>query len=145
MTANRFARLIIRCAARTADEPTGVAVAADGRVFVADTWNQRVQAFSPEGAYLGQWAINGWFGQSLDNKPVITLDQQGNVYISDPEQYRIIVFNEAGQFQYMFGDLGADNEKFTLPVGLAFHNGALYVTDAGSNRVLKFAPKVSGE
>lgn len=126
------------------DEPASVAVASDGRVFVADTWNQRVQAFSPEGAYLGQWAINGWFGQSLDNKPVITLDQQGNVYISDPEQYRIIVFNEAGQFQYMFGDLGADNEKFTLPVGLAFNNGALYVTDAGSNRVLKFAPKVSG-
>jgi hypothetical protein len=44
----------------------------------------------------------------------------------------------------MFGDLGADNEKFTLPVGLAFNNGALYVTDAGTNRILKFAPKVSG-
>jgi DNA-binding beta-propeller fold protein YncE len=35
--------------------PHGIAVDSDGRVMVADRENDRIQLFSPDGEYLGQW------------------------------------------------------------------------------------------
>ena len=35
--------------------PHGIAVAADGRVFVCDRENDRIQIFSPDGEYLSEW------------------------------------------------------------------------------------------
>lgn len=120
------------------DEPTDVAVSSDGRIFVADTWNQRIQVFSQDGTVLGKWSIEGWFSQSLDNKPYLAVDAKNHVYVSDPEGYRVLVFSDGGLFQYTFGDYGADNTTFGLPVGLAAMGDELYVTDANNNRVMRF-------
>ena len=35
--------------------PHGIAVAADGRVFVCDRESDRIQIFSPDGEYLTEW------------------------------------------------------------------------------------------
>lgn len=121
------------------DEPTSVAISADGRVFVADTWNQRVQVFAKDGGYLGKWEIVGWYGQSLDNKPYLALDDQGRVFVSDPEGYRVLVFDDGGQFQYTFGDFGAEANTFSLPTGLVAKAGSLFVVDTNNNRVMKFS------
>lgn len=120
------------------DEPTDVAVASDGRVFVTDTWNQRIQVFSSDGAVLGKWSIEGWFSQTLDNKPYLTIDAQNRVYVTDPEGYRVLVFSDGGLFQYTFGDYGADNSTFGLPVGVAVKDSWLYVADSNNNRVMRF-------
>ena len=64
--------------------------------------------------------------------------RQGNVFVSDPEGYRVIVFTESGEFLYMFGDYGVDNSTFSLPAGLAAGNGKLYVVDANNDRVMQF-------
>src|SRR4029079_683835 len=38
--------------------PSAISVSPDGqRVFVADTQNDRVQVFSPQGAPVGQWSV----------------------------------------------------------------------------------------
>jgi DNA-binding beta-propeller fold protein YncE len=44
-------------------EPWGIAVAEDGRVYVADTWNHRVQVFDSDGTFLTKW---GAYGQTSD-------------------------------------------------------------------------------
>jgi hypothetical protein len=65
------------------DEPVGVALDSSGDLYVTDTWNQRIQVFSPDPTglvftLLAQWPINGWYSQSLDNKPFITVDAQAD-------------------------------------------------------------------
>ena len=42
-------------------EPWGIAINPVGTVFVADTWNHRIQKFTPDGQFLMQW---GYFGQA---------------------------------------------------------------------------------
>ena len=64
------------------DEPSGLALDSDGNLYVADTWNQRIQVFSPDinglaQNFLSKWDVEGWYGQSLDNKPYLTSDRMG--------------------------------------------------------------------
>ncbi|HSO12155.1 MAG TPA: flippase activity-associated protein Agl23 [Anaerolineales bacterium] len=126
------------------DEPVGVAVAPSGTVYVTDTWNQRIQAFAPseDGTFYFptlQWDVNGWFGQSLDNKPFIAVGANEHVFITDPEGYRIIEFTSEGQFVRTWGDFGSGPGEIGLASGVTVDQlGFVWVTDAGNNRILRY-------
>lgn len=123
------------------NEPVGLAVTADGQVFLADTWNGRIQHLDPNLFADAEWHINAWSGQSINNKPYLALDSLNRVYVTDPEGYRILIFTPDGQYLARFGKFGTDLNSFGLPNGLAFDaQNNLYVADAGNHRVLKFAP-----
>jgi DNA-binding beta-propeller fold protein YncE len=125
------------------DEPVGIAVDDDGLVYIADTWNQRIQIMAPDGSgnYIPflNWDIVAWYGQSLDNKPYVAVDNQGNLYLSDPEGYRVLHFARTGTFIDYFGDYGTGLNAFNLPTGLAVDAlGGLWVVDSANNRVVHF-------
>jgi len=56
--------------------PHGIAVAADGRVFVCDREADRIQIFSPDGEFLEQWA-------DTQRPTHLTFDSKGNVYVTE--------------------------------------------------------------
>jgi uncharacterized protein (TIGR03663 family) len=125
------------------DEPVGLALDDTGRLFVADTWNQRIQVFEEfgEGNFQAteEWVIDGWFGQSLDNKPYLAVNQDGTVCTSDPEGYRILCFDREGEFALGWGGFGAGDRDFNLPAGLVFDSeGRLWVADSGNDRIMRF-------
>jgi predicted membrane-bound mannosyltransferase/sugar lactone lactonase YvrE len=126
------------------DEPVGIAVDATGKVYVADTWNQRVQVFSPDAegknyASSFSFPVAAWKGQSLENKPFLAVDSIGNIFITDPENYRVIEFGSDGKFLRTWGDYSPDQDGFGLAAGLAIDNkGGIWVTDGANGRVLHF-------
>ncbi|MAT43882.1 MAG: hypothetical protein CL609_16225 [Anaerolineaceae bacterium] len=126
------------------DEPVGIGLGLNGEVYVADTWNQRIQVFVPDEfntTYFAtsSWDINGWFGQSLENKPFMGIDNAGNVFVTDPEGYRILGFSPEGTFLYGWGNYSADVDGFGLPSSIAFdQSGGAWVADAENNVLLHF-------
>ena len=128
------------------DEPSGLALDGDGNLFVADTWNQRIQVFSPDfnglaQVFLTKWDVEGWYGQSLDNKPYLTISPDGLVYTSDPELSRIIAYTSSGEVVATWGMEGQDQTSLFFPTGLAAdQEGGIWVSDTKNNRIQYFLP-----
>ena len=128
------------------DEPVGIAIDRNGTVYVVDTWNQRVQTFTPietDGNLTfvpdKQWDVYGWFGQSLDNKPFIAVNDELHVFITDPDGYRVMEFDQNGLLIRTWGDFGDTESSFGLSSGIAMdHEGHVWVTDSVNNRVMRF-------
>src|SRR5258706_2945991 len=128
------------------DEPVGITVDRNGVVYVVDTWNQRIQTFVPQETEGNlsfipgkQWDVYGWFGQSLDNKPYIAVNNDLHVFITDPEGFRVMEFDPNGTLIRTWGEYGETPSGFGLASGIAFDpEGHALVTDASFNRIMRF-------
>jgi len=121
--------------------PHGIAVAADGRVFVCDRENDRIQIFSPDGEYLSEWT-------DTQRPTHLVFDAQGRAYVSELPWHqgqtsqrhgpvhtarggRVSVYDDAGRVLTRWG--GADAcapGSFAAPHGLAVDSrGDVYVSE----------------
>lgn len=135
------------------DAPEGVAVHSDGRIYVADTKNHRVQVFGPSGEFRDQW---GSFcdlesgegctednGQGQFNAPegVAYAPATDTIYVSDSGNNRVQGFSPEGEFRFAWGGSGNEPGQFNLPVGIAVDGiGSVYVADVLNHRVQVFDP-----
>ncbi len=122
----------------------GIAVTPDGRVFVCDRENDRVQIFDLDGHFLDQWI-------DVQRPTQIVFDPQGWAYVSElpwpagsitaagrtveaPEHARISIFDSQGQVLTRLG--GPDPMtlgSFAAPHGLAIDSrGDLYVAEVAA-------------
>jgi predicted membrane-bound mannosyltransferase/sugar lactone lactonase YvrE len=128
------------------NEPVGIALDARGNIYVADTWNQRVQVLAPAdgGQYSVKtvWAVDGWYGQGIDNKPFLAVDSQLNTYVTDPEACRVLEFSSAGGPIHVWNACSNAASSTTLPSGIAVDpGGGVWLSDAGSGQIVNFQGK----
>lgn len=126
------------------DEPVGIDVDDQGRIYIADTWNKRIQVMIPDGDSLSfttnlEWDIRGWYGDSLDNKPFLTLDADNNVLVADPILGRILEFASDGTFLRTWGAYGIGPAEIGVAGGPAVApDGTVWVADSLNNRLMRF-------
>jgi uncharacterized protein (TIGR03437 family) len=133
--------------------PSGVAVDADGNLFIADTGNHRVRKVTPAGiietvAGNGTAAFAGDGGQAVQAQltaEAIALDRAGNLYIADAGNYRIRKVTAAGVISTVAGSgspgntgdggsaLGAQLSSIRQITVDPF--GDIYVADTGNSTI----------
>jgi len=131
----------------TFNEPWGIAVDSEGYIYIADTWNHRVQKFTPGGEALTAW---GQFGQAETSAAFwgpreIAVDAEDHIYVTDTGNKRIAIFTSDGDFITSLGEIGMGPGQFDEPVGIAIDaQGNLYVADTWNQRVQVFEPNAQG-
>jgi streptogramin lyase len=119
--------------------PWGVAVNSEGKLWVVDTANNRVEKFGPEGAYVSKFGEAGSGAGQFKEPEGIALDAAGHIWVADTGNNRLEEFSSAGAYMATVGSLGTEAGKFKAPAALAFDaKGNMWVADTANSRVEKF-------
>lgn len=79
-------------------QPSDVAFDKQGRIYIADTGNQRILVFSSQGKFLFKFGRKGTNPGEFINPLGVTVDKNNKIYVADQERNKVIVFNQHGQF-----------------------------------------------
>ncbi|MFP4292028.1 MAG: Ig-like domain-containing protein [Cyclobacteriaceae bacterium] len=124
------------------DFPINVETDQEGRIYVADRNNHRIQVFDSnyELEYVlgsGPGSDNASFNEPMD----VSIDHEGNIYVADRENHRIQIFSS--EFEYLAtlgnGVAGYDSAQFRQPSGVLLgDDGKIYVADTENHRIQVF-------
>lgn len=114
-------------------EPTGVAVAPNGSIFVTEGHDNspkapvaRVSKYGPDGKFLKTWGSTGSGIGQFSTPHTIAFDSQGRVFVGDRHNNRIQIFDQDGNFLDLW-------YQFGRPSGIVITAAdRIYVTDSES-------------
>jgi sugar lactone lactonase YvrE len=105
-------------------------------LYVADTWNHRIQVYDWNGTPL--FVIRG---EPTLSSPRGIFARDGRIYLADSGRGWVRIFDRSGKQLQIIGESGGDAPKLLQePVDVvADRNGRIYVVNSGHNRIEIFA------
>ena len=120
------------------NEPAGIAVSEAGEIYIADTYNHRIEVFSRLGEPLRTWGEAGSAPGQLIAPRALAVSSKGEVFVADTGNNRIQVFDTAGKPLRQWGFFGDQKGEFKEPSGIAVDADRVYVVDQGNERLQVF-------
>ena len=119
--------------------PTHLAFA-DGRLYVTDTMNSRVQVLEgASGRAVSAFGARGLYVGNLVRPKGVAVDSERNVYVVESYYDHLLVFDREGRFLMSIGGVGANTGRFYLPAGVwTDRRDRVFVADMFNGRVVLF-------
>jgi len=123
-------------------KPCGVATDGAGNIYVADTYNNRIQVFDSSGTFIKTWGQKGSGNGALARPWDVAVDGEGNVYVADTYNHRVQKFDLNGFYLGQWGKKGRGSGEFAFLSGIFVGpDGSIYTVDTKLNRVQVFDNK----
>ena len=119
--------------------PTDVAIGSDGRIYVADAMNRRVQIFDSSYRFVEKLGTEGLRWGQFRKPKSVALDVNQNIYVLDTDFNNFQVFDSKHRLLMFLGELGDRPGQFAVPEHI--HIGSdnkLYVVDQMNFRIQIF-------
>jgi sugar lactone lactonase YvrE len=133
------------------DNPQGFAIAEDGTVYISDTLNARIKAYTPEGRLLWVWpedrrnASPSGLRPSTQSGPLqlpsgMCIDGRGRIVLVDPFNFQIMILQPSAKSAKLvarYGQQGAADGYFYYPSDIAYDAARdwFVVADTRNNRL----------
>lgn len=131
------------------DAPGGVAVDADGRLYVADFYNHRVLRFGSDGTLDRQWGVTDSTGKApkrFTYPTDVAVLPEGGFVVADAYNHRVKRYSADGSLAWVRpkNKNWADSTKGTFNVATAVAagpGGHIFVADFYNHRIQEFTPE----
>ena len=118
-------------------KPSSMTISSAGIVYVSDSKNRWVQAFSRDGVLLNVFRKGK--GDNPFVEPVaLALDQNDVLHVLDRERCTVTAISPEGQILFEFGRKGRGKGEFLHPVSLFATGAEIFVLDAESCSIKVF-------
>lgn len=119
--------------------PSGMAIDNSGILWVADSYNHRLQRITPDGgvAVVGARGLGrGQFMTPMD----VAVDDMRSLFVVDQSAHRVQKFTSEGVLELVLGKPGSRPGELRSPMGVAVNSdtGEILVADTGNSRVQRF-------
>ena len=122
--------------------PREADIGPDGRLYVVDGGNFRVQVFEQDGTFVQTFGQVGRRTGQFSRPKGIATDSSGNIYVADAAFGNFQIFNSEGQLLMFVGQRGMGGPgQFMLPSGIGVdEDGRVYFVDQFVRKVDVFRP-----
>lgn len=117
-------------------KPVAITAGPEGRIAIADHGNTGIHLYIPDQQkYHFIFKANG---QKISSPVGVTFDSANQLYVTDSQLKKILVFDENGD--YIFSINQAGHEPFKRPTGIIYNtfDKKLYVADSLKHQILIF-------
>ena len=120
-------------------KPSGLAVDADGNLYVCDTLNNRIEIFDADGKFIRTFGKAGDGPGYFARPKGVAIDSDNHIWVADGMQDRVQVFNQETQLLITFGGHGILPGQFQGLVSIASDNqNRIFTSEIYPGRVQQF-------
>lgn len=111
----------------------------DGKLYITDTGNFRIQIFDLEGKFLKKFGATGDSPGQFARPKGVAVDSEGHVYVVDAAFDNFQIFDDEGRLYLFVGAAGHRPGYFWLPAGIHIdEKDRIYIVDSYNRRVQVF-------